>query len=148
VSVQFISPTRYTFCHEGKHYAGTREWREWLEAVKRTGKLHVSEFAPEKVVLDEQNSVKGIMVLHREVEAIEEVGNQATPGQILYWYGDLTEPGLPKGNQAWNVYDVQRNVYLVTCEEGELVRQDELDNDGEAAIRKLERLEQAVAGGF
>jgi hypothetical protein len=126
-------------------YAGTREWRQWMEEVRRTGKLHVSDFAPSEVVLDEQNSVKGIMVLNRGVGAIEEVGSQATPGQVLYWYGDLTEPGLPKGNRAWNVYDVQRNVYPVTSHEGELVRQDELDDDREAALRKLEHLGRAVA---
>jgi hypothetical protein len=119
---------------------GSTEWRSWLDQIRRTHHLHITGFVPREVVLDEGNHLKGLIVPHREVEAVEEVGHKAKPGQVLFWYGDYCYEGSPRGGKAWNAYDVRRNVYLVEPGAAEMVSQAELDNDPEFTLRRLDSL--------
>ncbi len=119
---------------------GSTEWRSWLDQIRRTHHLHIPGFVPREVVLDECNHLKGLIVPHREVEAVEEVGHKAKPGQVLFWYGDYCHEGLLRGGRAWNAYDVRRNVYLVEPGTAEMVSQAELDNDLEFTLRRLDSL--------
>jgi hypothetical protein len=117
---------------------GTPEWNTWLEEIRRTRRLHVKQFAPPQVILDEKEKLKGLIVLRDELEATEEVGHKARKGQILFWYGDYSPQDVPIKNGIWNGYDVARNVYLVGPVVGELITQAELIADMEGTLRRFE----------
>lgn len=119
-------------------FIGTPDWNAWLAEIKRTRKLYVKAFAPGQVVLNEQDALKGIIVLHADVEATEEVGNIAKKGQVLYWFGDYSPSDIPLKSGIWNAYDVKRNVYLVQPSNSELFTQAELDGDSLGTLRRLE----------
>jgi hypothetical protein len=119
-------------------FIGTPDWSAWLAEIKRTRKLYVKAFAPPQVVLDEAASLKGILVLHADVEATEEVGNVAKKGQVLFWFGDYAPAEVPIKSGIWNAYDVRRNVYMVKPSNAELFTQAEVDVDPQSTLRRLE----------
>jgi hypothetical protein len=124
-------------------FIGTPDWSAWLAEIKRTRKLYVKAFAPPQVVLDEAASLKGILVLHADVEATEEVGNTAKNGQVLFWFGDYSPPEVPIKSGIWNAYDVRRNVYMVRPSNAELFTQTELDADPQTLLQRLESTSSA-----
>jgi len=119
---------------------GSAEWKNWVDKIRQTHRLHVPGFAPAQVVLDEGAHLKGLIVPHRQLEAIEEVGHKAEPGQVLFWYGDYSQKAPASSDKSWNAYDVRRNVFLVEPRTADLVSQAELDKDPEIALHRLEDL--------
>jgi len=121
-------------------FIGSPDWNAWLAEIKRTRKFFVKAFTPPQVILDEKEALKGILVLHNDVKATEEVGNTAKKGQVLFWYGDYAPAEIPIKSGIWNAYDVKRNVYLVPSSKGELFTQAELDHDPQSTLTRLEAL--------